>query len=219
VKSDSSDQSKYDLFQRLNTGGTPATEQEIRNCILIMQNKPMFDWLSGLSKEVAFTSTISLSDRLLDERYEVELALRFVLLRSMSEAKLKGIKELDLASFLTENMIEEAKQDNLNYALEGEVFKKTFVLLAERLEDDSFKKYDVAKARFIGSFSVSGFEAVALGIGFQLSKNLNWQPSYNLVERVKELWARPEFKDNMGSGISSSFRIPRIVPFARVFFS
>jgi hypothetical protein len=218
IKSDSTDQSKYDLFQRLNTGGTPATEQEIRNCILIMQNKPMFEWLSGLSKEAAFTNTLNLSDRLLDERYEVELALRFILLKSMSENKLKGIKELDLASFLTENMIEAAKLGELDYQLESEVFTKTFTLLYATLEDDAFKKFDVAKGRFIGSFSVSGFEAVALGLGFQFSNDLAWLPKYDLIERVKELWGRPEFKDNVGSGISSSTRIPRIVPFARGFF-
>lgn len=34
---DSDDQTKYELFQRINTGGTPLSDQEVRNCILIMK--------------------------------------------------------------------------------------------------------------------------------------------------------------------------------------
>ncbi len=105
VKSESSEQSKYDLFQRLNTGGTPATAQEVRNCILIMQNKPMYEWMSNLAKDNFFLESIALSERFLRERYEVELALRFILLKTMPDAELRQIKDSDLAPFLTDQMI------------------------------------------------------------------------------------------------------------------
>jgi uncharacterized protein with ParB-like and HNH nuclease domain len=42
VLRESDDISKYELFQRLNTGGTPLSDQEVRNCILVMVNRPMF---------------------------------------------------------------------------------------------------------------------------------------------------------------------------------
>jgi len=219
VKSESSDQSKYDLFQRLNTGGTPATEQEIRNCILIMQNKRMYEWLSQLSENVAFRETLSLSERMLEERYDVELALRFVLLKTMPEENLRKIKELDLAAFVTDNMISAAEADNLDYELETHIFNKTFSMLHASLEDNAFKKYDPNKVRFVGGFSVSGFEAVAFGLGFQFTRNINWSPTYNLETKVKALWSESQFTNNMGSGISSSSRIPKIVPFARTFFN
>jgi hypothetical protein len=183
-----------------------------------MQNKPMYEWLSELSKGKAFRETLGLSDRLLDERYEVELALRFVLLKTMSDPELKEIKDLDLARFLTNKMIAAAESNTLDYQREFLIFERTFELLNLALEDDSFKKYDSNKQKFIGGFSVSGFEAVALGIGYQLSQDVTWDASYNLAERVKSLWNQPEFKDNMGSGVSSSSRIPKIVPFSRTFF-
>jgi hypothetical protein len=218
VKSDSSEQSKYDLFQRLNTGGTQATEQEIRNCILIMENKPLFEWLSDLSCAASFRETLGLNQRLLDERYEMELALRFVLLKDMDIVELREIKELDLARFLTNKMISAATSRSIDTVRESAIFHKTFEALTGTLGDDSFRKYEVGKQKFSGGFSVSGFEAVALGIGFQYSRDINWVPAYNLKERVEKLWSEPEFKNNMGSGISSSARVPKIVPFARDFF-
>lgn len=218
VKSESSEQSKYDLFQRLNTGGTPASEQEIRNCILIMQNKPMYQWLSDLSDYSFFKESLALSDRLTRERYDMELALRFILLKDLAESELRGMRDLDLARFLTSKMSKVAESNAIDFNHEEAVFKNAFKLIYDALEDDGFKKYDVAKGRFTGSFSVAGFEAVALGLGAQLEQDANWVPSYDLAERVRALWEETEFKSNMGSGISSSTRIPKIVPFARQFF-
>ena len=39
LKRPSENSTKYDLFQRLNSGGTLANSQELRNCIIIMVNK------------------------------------------------------------------------------------------------------------------------------------------------------------------------------------
>jgi hypothetical protein len=38
VKRPSDGQTKFDLFQRLNAGGTQANAQELRNCIMLMVN-------------------------------------------------------------------------------------------------------------------------------------------------------------------------------------
>src|ERR1700733_4281802 len=38
LKRPSDDQTKFDLFQRLNAGGTQANPQELRNCIMLMIN-------------------------------------------------------------------------------------------------------------------------------------------------------------------------------------
>ncbi len=38
---------KYDLFTRLNTGGTPLSPQEVRAAIMIMINSGFYDWLGA----------------------------------------------------------------------------------------------------------------------------------------------------------------------------
>ena len=39
VKKESDPNTKYELFQRLNTGGTSLSDQEVRNCLIIMTNR------------------------------------------------------------------------------------------------------------------------------------------------------------------------------------
>lgn len=47
---------KYDLFQRLNTGGSNLSPQEVRNCILVMINKEFYNWLQRISSHESFQS-------------------------------------------------------------------------------------------------------------------------------------------------------------------
>ena len=44
---ESSESSKYELFQRLNTGGSQLSDQELRNAILIMVNTEAYRWLDS----------------------------------------------------------------------------------------------------------------------------------------------------------------------------
>ena len=54
LKKESDPQAKYELFQRLNTGGSNLSEQEVRNCVAIMINKKFHDWLKGLANKDYF---------------------------------------------------------------------------------------------------------------------------------------------------------------------
>ncbi|MGD1939779.1 MAG: DUF262 domain-containing protein [Leptolyngbyaceae cyanobacterium] len=49
VLKESDETAKYDLFQRLNTGGSALSPQEVRNCILVMLNKNFYAWLKRLA--------------------------------------------------------------------------------------------------------------------------------------------------------------------------
>jgi hypothetical protein len=50
LKRPSDAHTKYDLFQRLNRGGTQANAQEIRNCVVIMANSQFSNFLMGLPR-------------------------------------------------------------------------------------------------------------------------------------------------------------------------
>jgi len=63
LKQESDPRAKYELFQRLNTGGDNLSEQEIRNCVGIMLNQPFQHWLSNLADEADFRATISQTSR------------------------------------------------------------------------------------------------------------------------------------------------------------
>src|SRR5690606_12076289 len=76
VLKESDESAKYDLFQRLNTGGSELSAQEVRNCLLVMINRPFYDWLKELKESENFVESTALSDRSIEEAYDTELALR-----------------------------------------------------------------------------------------------------------------------------------------------
>jgi hypothetical protein len=94
IKRESDPKSKYDLFQRLNSYGSKLTPQELRSCLLISANREFYFWLKELSEYPSFRSMIALNERLLREQYDIELALRFIILRRLPEARLSEIRNV-----------------------------------------------------------------------------------------------------------------------------
>lgn len=82
---ESDENTKYDLFERLNTGGTKLTDQEVRNCILVMVDVSFYEWLRSLTQIDSFIETTALSEKLLVEKYDMELALRYLLFHKQTK--------------------------------------------------------------------------------------------------------------------------------------
>ena len=77
IKWDSKLDMRYELFNRLNTGGSALTEQEIRNYIFRGNSSDFNDYLSELSNNSEFETITNLSKNKKDELYLQELVLRF----------------------------------------------------------------------------------------------------------------------------------------------
>ena len=210
---ESDDMSKYELFQRLNTGGSPLSAQEVRNAILVMINQDFYRWLRKLSQDASFRECVSLTDRALEEQYDMDLALRFVVFRKMATEKLKEVG--DINDFLTQKAIELAENPP-DLRAEEEAFAKTFALLNASVGSNSMKKYDKGKGKFVGGFLVSAFEVVALGIGYNIDQ-LD-ASSIDIEHLVKEIWSDPAFTSAAGSGVRASSRIPKVIPHGRTVF-
>lgn len=78
ILKESDDMAKFELFQRLNTGGSMLSDQEVRNSILVMMNPNLYRWLRKLSQDADFTTCVALSERAVEEQYDMELVLRFI---------------------------------------------------------------------------------------------------------------------------------------------
>ena len=77
LKWDSSYDMRYELFNRLNTGGTPLTQQEIRNCIFRDISSKFNDFLHELAGNAEFKRTVLLSHEQNDCLFNEGLVLRF----------------------------------------------------------------------------------------------------------------------------------------------
>ncbi|NMQ06246.1 DUF262 domain-containing protein [Candidatus Accumulibacter phosphatis] len=218
IMRESDSAAKYDLFERINTGGSRLSEQEVRNCLLIMANVEFFNAFEKFAENPDFEECIAITDRAKEERYDMELVARFITLRTADMQAVRS-QMFDVGNFLSESLVEIATS-NMDLAQERNVFDRTFKLINAALGANAFRRYDAAKGRFMGMAQVSAFEAIAIGLGHNIDA---WNPDdptqYNeFMLRVESMWEKPEFKNKQGSGVRGTDRILNVIPFARTHF-
>jgi Protein of unknown function DUF262 len=215
IKRQSDNRAKYDLFQRLNSYGSVATEQELRNCLLVSMSKKHYDWLVGLAEDETFKEVLELPDRLLLERYHMELALRFITLRHIETARLSNMG--NIGEFLTAEIVPLVERSDKWLRNEGKVFIKTFRLLAEAGGAQILRKWNPDTHRTEGAFSLTAFEAIALGIGNH-EANESITPAI-VNERRTALWSKPEYSAGFSTGMRADQRMRKTIPTGRELFS
>ena len=215
IQKESDTSSKYELFQRLNTGGSSLTPQEVRNCLLIMNDETYFEKLKSLSEFPAFLNTVNITEKNIDEQYEKELVTRFLVLRKANANELSSIN--DLSNYLDQNII-----DFFNETTEEEWqkikldFERTFTLLEDCLGDNVFKRYNIENDKFYGGFIVSAYEMIAINI----SKNIDyWEINkVQVVDRIKECWRLISSREISWKGYSASGRLPKTLKIGEEIF-
>ncbi|WP_201580503.1 DUF262 domain-containing protein [Psychrobacter sp. Pi2-52] len=218
IKNESDPMMKYELFQRLNTYGSELSDQEVRNCLLIMMNREMFEWLKDLSNLPEFTASLPISENKVEIQYYMELATRFIILKDIEESFLSEIR--DINDFITMKTKELANNPSFDYEEEGVIFLETFKIINSALGEDSFRKYD--GNRYKGPFLLSIYEVLALGVGYLFSKNPGLDKQL-LKEKIiavsQELSTEQDYIANSGSGYRANQRLPKLIPLGRQLLS
>lgn len=143
---------RFELFNRLNTGGSPLTPQEIRNCIYRDISSKFNDFLKELANEPIFKHLIDLSFEQYEQLYNEELALRFISLFQNS-----GNIKISIAHHMTEFMKSALENDKFDYSKYQKVFLEVFTLLSP-LGRGIFRQRD-------GHFATALFDVITLGVG------------------------------------------------------
>ena len=122
------DTSMYHIFERLNTGGTLLTNQEIRNCIF---HGSFAEYIATLNKESTWRGILGKPNA--DSRKkDIELMVRFFAMRDIS-AYQKPMKD-----FLSKFMYKNKDASDRVLAASAEVFRKTCGALTETLGEKPF---------------------------------------------------------------------------------
>jgi hypothetical protein len=124
----------------------------------------------------------------------------------------------DLGDFLTSKIVAVAKNKDYDYDAERKSFKQTFNILAKATADDTFRRFDPKKGDFVGGFLVSAYEAIALGIGYNVERVVDLGAA-SIGKKIKSIWSNDEFTENSGSGIRASTRVAKIIPYGRKLFA
>ncbi|MCR2826612.1 DUF262 domain-containing protein [Microbacterium sp. zg.Y909] len=216
VKRESSADSKYDLFQRLNSYGSQATQQEVRSCMLIGTNRDFYTWLAGLATDANFLSTVALSERLIGEQYHLELALRFVIFRRFPADQISTIG--NLGEFVTNEAMRMALAKDFEYDAEAAAFRKTFEFLNETSGDLSFKRWNEARQRFGGPFLNTSFEVIAMGLGHNIDRFASVS-EVDPTAKAKEFWTSDDYGAGFATGVRADARMAKSIPLGRQLFS
>jgi transcriptional regulator of heat shock response len=122
LKRTSDNDTKYDFFQRLNAGGTPANAQELRNCIIIMVDASYFTFLKTLAENTDFQRVISATEDQLERQRHMEWATRFLV---QNYCEYDG--KLDVEEYIDEGIVQLTSQGES--AAQRERFESTFAIL------------------------------------------------------------------------------------------
>jgi hypothetical protein len=114
-------------------------------------------------------------------------------------------------------MTEIAQDGKFDFEEEEQAFTTTFRLLKSSAGSDSFRKYDAERAKFMGGFLVSGFEVVALGLGYNYQRVT--QANLDIKSIIEGIWQKEQFTSKSGSGIRASSLVPNTIPLGRKMFT
>ncbi len=210
LKAESDASAKFELFQRLNTGGAELTEQEVRNSIAVALNRDFYDWLVARSSDDTFVRTTAQTSTALEAQAGVELVLRFLAFRNIDYTP-----GLDVHEYLDDALFRLASDPDLELKKEKAIFERTFGYLSEALGGDAFKRWNGEK--FAGKFLMSLFEVIAIGTAQNIDALDKLTPirRKNAITRAaKRLWGNEIFTANSGAGVRGTTRLSKLLPIA-----
>ncbi len=143
---------RFDLFERLNTGGVALTDQEIRSCVF---RGPFNDLLERLAKHPSFKKVVRIPDSKEKDGTREDYVLRFF-------AYLHSYKKFDhsVVDFLNDYM--KASSQSFDFTAGELLFKKTFDLLEKALPKG------ITRGRRVTPVNL--YEAVAVGAALAIKK-------------------------------------------------
>jgi len=209
VKRESDGTTKYELFDRLNSGGTPLSSQEIRNAIFLLEKPEAIFFIKRLAKTEEFINMIALSDRLNDTAYNEELVIRFFVYITNPQ---KVINSSSVKSFLDDYLRSDFQNEQME-ELE-EKFISFFKTLNNHLDYTIFRRKN--RRGVLSDFKISKFEALVIGLINNISQfNTNSECLKEKIALVeKEQW----FEEFSRQGSMAKKRIASFIEHAPEYF-
>jgi hypothetical protein len=212
LKRPSDDQTKYDLFQRLNAGGTQANPQELRNCIIIMVNGEYYKALKGAAESHVFQQLISVTPDQIEKQRHMELAIRF-----LAHSLVPYDGKLDVEEYIDESAVALAKEGHAKHAVE--LIEGTFATLYRAAGENALRRFE--NGAHSGRVGLVSLEAIAVGIARNLPQITalgDIESNAFVKEKIETFWQQPQVASFTSPGLRGTVRIQRTVPFGDEWF-
>lgn len=191
---------KYELFKRLNTGGSLLSAQEIRNCSsrMVEGGAEFYEAIQHLSKNDSFVSaTTRLPDSMVEQRANEELVLRFFALIN-ARNKFKGNIEEWLDKYMEDILFERNVFDIVE---QTSIFELVFKLIDEKFGDQAFTRFN-SHGEATGRLAPAYYEAVCATVALRADA-IEATDSLVLLGRLRAAFESDEFKFSTGPGANT----------------
>jgi hypothetical protein len=193
LRGESSTSMKYELFKRLNSGGSKLTPQEIRNAIYRGVNPRLNELLLKVSQSTVFKSLTQLSSGKLNELYDQELVLRFFAFYKNAE----NVNE-NMEKFLNDFMEETVQDASFKY----DVYESLIMRVLELIYQIEDKKIFRNERNF---FVPAYFEGILIGVAQNIE---TYAEDLELLKsKITQLKSDNDFKRYSGTASNSKSRI------------
>lgn len=199
---------KYDIFDRVNRGGTTLNKQEMRNALYRGKATKLIDEISE-SSQFSLATNDGISPKRMKDRYVVLRSMAFLMLR---KGVFNDIREMeyrsDIDDFLARFMtyINNDASDELIHEYK-ELFLKAMV--------DSFTMIGGDGFRFTGTdirrpINMPLFEVLTYFFTFDYSSGISEKISLSISELKEEFDKSGLFRSNVDSSTSVDYRFERV---------
>ena len=210
LKHPSDSSAKYDLFQRLNRGGTYANEQEVRTCAMVFANQHFTQRLREFVAQENFQRSFRVTRDQRRNQKDLEYVVRLLahLYEDLPPKK-------DVQEFLDDAIINVITERDPDEAIEN--ISWTISSLYRIFGDEALMP---AVEAMENRFSLRALEGVAVGIARNRLAIMELNDSDVFIRtKVEEFWQQPEVADMSSTGLRGTTRIQRTVPFGAAWFS
>lgn len=210
LKRPSDSMTKFDLFQRLNAGGTVANAQEVRNCIILMVNADYFRAIKAAAETENFLKITGLKEGQTEKQRHIEMAVRLLV-----HTYIEYDGKLDVGEYIDEGIVSLAT--NADDANVTTVINSTFDLLNNAAGGDVLRRFE--NGTYSGRVGLVGLESIAVGVAKNLVAIQQEQDPVKFVkEKSQSFWSQPQVIDFVSPGMRGTTRIQKTVPFGIEWF-
>lgn len=210
LKRPSDDQTKFDLFQRLNAGGTQANAQELRNCIMLMIDSGYYRAVKAAAEQDPFQTVVSVTEDQIERQRHMELAVRFLV-----HTRVPYDGTLDVEEYIDDAIVKLVSTSDGAGA--ADLINRTFALLNAVAGNNALRRFE--NGHHTGKVGLVGLEGIAVGVAKNLNAILALSAPQNFVkDKIQQFWSQPQTASFTSPGLRGTTRIQRTVPFGEAWF-
>jgi len=202
---------RYEMFKRLNTGGSNLEPQEIRNCSARMLGEvgvEFYNFLVRLSQNEDFSACAEYLPQPEKEKKGIEeLVLRFFATKNAKDSFRGSVRDW-LDNYMEQVLLGDIE---FNHQEEEQIFKDVFKLANDKLGDTAFLRYRGSDP--VGSLPPAYFEAISIGI-LNTKDIIRAKDPVTLRNAITNLVQSEGFRSVTGPGANSREKLDKRINLA-----